>query len=431
MEGRTIVDTIADNAAMGAMVIGGRPVKPDAVDLRWVSAILYKNQTVEETGVAAGVLDHPANGVHWLANKIAAHGDALKAGDIILAGSFTRPLWAYQGRHRPRRLRTPRECDMPLRIDDTFRDALPHQQRDARPPAGRDVGVLRQPADRRALRRIRPGLAAGGRRAQPQRARIHPRPAPGHPRLPGPDAGPAAGQRHRGDQAVPGPRRAEPADPHGQLGRRGRSRGGRHPLPAARRPRRRLGPGPGRPLEPGPGLPRPGQRTPSASPSRSNPPPQSKQSRTSSQVDGVDAIFIGPSDLAASMGLLGQQEHPEVRAAVEHCLAAAKAAGKPAGVNAFNPDTAQHYLDNGADFILVGADVALLARGSEALAAKFIQTARRRNPRPATDQLPASAAGQSARRRSADARVAYELFTITFLLMTRQHRPRRGLPAGQ
>ena len=53
-------------------------------------------------------------------------------------------------------------------------------------------------------------------------------------------------------------------------------------------------------------------------------------------VDGVDGIFLGPSDLAASMGLLGQQEHPEVRAAVEHCLAAAKAAGKPAGVNAFN-----------------------------------------------------------------------------------------------
>ncbi len=90
------------------------------------------------------------------------------------------------------------------------------------------------------------------------------------------------------------------------------------------------------------------------------------------KVDGVDAIFVGPSDLAASMGLLGQQEHPEVRAAVEHCLAAAKAAGKPAGVNAFNPDTAHHYLDNGANFILVGADVALLARGSEALAAAFV-----------------------------------------------------------
>ncbi|MCU1532418.1 MAG: 2-oxo-hepta-3-ene,7-dioic acid hydratase [Arthrobacter sp.] len=97
MDGRTVVDTIADNAAMGAMVVGGNPVRPDAVDLRWVSAILYKNQTVEETGVAAGVLDHPAAGVHWLANKLAAHGDGMKAGEIILAGSFTRPLWVYQG----------------------------------------------------------------------------------------------------------------------------------------------------------------------------------------------------------------------------------------------------------------------------------------------------------------------------------------------
>jgi 4-hydroxy-2-oxoheptanedioate aldolase len=91
------------------------------------------------------------------------------------------------------------------------------------------------------------------------------------------------------------------------------------------------------------------------------------------KVDGVDAVFVGPSDLAASMGLLGQQEHPEVRAAVEHCLAAAKAAGKPAGVNAFAPATARAYLDAGASFILVGADVALLARGSEALAAEYVQ----------------------------------------------------------
>lgn len=91
------------------------------------------------------------------------------------------------------------------------------------------------------------------------------------------------------------------------------------------------------------------------------------------KVDGVDAVFVGPSDLAASMGLLGQQEHPEVRAAVEHCLSAAKAAGKPAGVNAFNPATAEHYLAHGAAFILVGADVALLARGSEALAARFVK----------------------------------------------------------
>jgi 4-hydroxy-2-oxoheptanedioate aldolase len=92
-------------------------------------------------------------------------------------------------------------------------------------------------------------------------------------------------------------------------------------------------------------------------------------------VDGVDAIFIGPSDLAASMGYLGQQEHPEVVAAVERCLAAAKAAGKPAGVNAFVESTARRYIEAGARFVLVGADVAILARSSEELAARFSSVA--------------------------------------------------------
>lgn len=97
MEGRTIVDTISDNAAMGAMVYGGNPVAPDAVDLRWVSALLYRNETIEDTGVAAAVLNHPAMGVAWLANKLHAHDEQLAAGDIILAGSFTKPMWVYPG----------------------------------------------------------------------------------------------------------------------------------------------------------------------------------------------------------------------------------------------------------------------------------------------------------------------------------------------
>lgn len=97
MQGRTIVDTIADNAAMGAMVVGGRPVAVDALDLRWVSALLYRNETIEESGVAAAVLDHPARGVAWLANKLAQHGTRIEAGEIILAGSFTRPMWVERG----------------------------------------------------------------------------------------------------------------------------------------------------------------------------------------------------------------------------------------------------------------------------------------------------------------------------------------------
>ncbi|MDQ0895311.1 2-keto-4-pentenoate hydratase [Agromyces ramosus] len=97
MPGRTIVDTISDNAAMGAMVIGSRPVKVDEVDLRWVSALLSRNDTIEESGVAAAVLGHPALGVAWLANKLAQHGQGLGAGEIILAGSFTRPMWVERG----------------------------------------------------------------------------------------------------------------------------------------------------------------------------------------------------------------------------------------------------------------------------------------------------------------------------------------------
>ena len=97
LEGRTIVDTISDNAAMGAMVVGGTPVKPDAVDLRWVSALLSRNQVIEESGVAAAVLNHPANGVAWLANKLHPFGASLEPGQVILGGSFTRPVAARAG----------------------------------------------------------------------------------------------------------------------------------------------------------------------------------------------------------------------------------------------------------------------------------------------------------------------------------------------
>ena len=94
---RKVFDTISDFAANAGVVLGGRPVRPDAVDLRWVGAMLFKNGVIEETGLAAGVLNHPATGVAWLANKIAPHGEGLKAGDVVLAGSFTRPTTAVAG----------------------------------------------------------------------------------------------------------------------------------------------------------------------------------------------------------------------------------------------------------------------------------------------------------------------------------------------
>lgn len=94
---RKVFDTISDFAANAGIIMGGRPVRPMDVDLRWVGALLHKNGVIEETGLAAGVLNHPANGVAWLANKIAPYGEQLNAGDVVLAGSFTRPVSAQPG----------------------------------------------------------------------------------------------------------------------------------------------------------------------------------------------------------------------------------------------------------------------------------------------------------------------------------------------
>ena len=94
---RKVFDTIADNAANAGLVLGGRPVRPLEVDLRWVSALLYRNGVIEESGVAAAVLNHPANGVAWLANALHRFGETLEPGQVILGGSFTRPVAARQG----------------------------------------------------------------------------------------------------------------------------------------------------------------------------------------------------------------------------------------------------------------------------------------------------------------------------------------------
>jgi 2-oxo-hept-3-ene-1,7-dioate hydratase len=94
---RKIFDTVADNGAAAGLVLGGRPVGPLATDLRWVGGIMYRNSEIEETGLAAGVLGHPALGVAWLANKLGQHGVALEAGHLVLAGSFTRVVFAQKG----------------------------------------------------------------------------------------------------------------------------------------------------------------------------------------------------------------------------------------------------------------------------------------------------------------------------------------------
>lgn len=89
---RKVFDTISDNAANAGIICGGRKVGPREVDLRWVGALGERNGVVEETGLAAGVLGHPAIGVAWLAKRFAQQGMQLEAGQIVLSGSFTRPI---------------------------------------------------------------------------------------------------------------------------------------------------------------------------------------------------------------------------------------------------------------------------------------------------------------------------------------------------
>jgi 2-oxo-hept-3-ene-1,7-dioate hydratase len=94
---RKVFDTISDNAANAGIILGGKKVNPREVDLPWCGAILRQNDAVEETGLAAGVQGHPAIGVAWLAMKLAPWGEKLEAGEVVLAGSFTRPVAAKKG----------------------------------------------------------------------------------------------------------------------------------------------------------------------------------------------------------------------------------------------------------------------------------------------------------------------------------------------
>jgi 2-oxo-hept-3-ene-1,7-dioate hydratase len=94
---RSIVDTISDNAANAGIVTGGRAMRPDGFDPRWAGAIVMRNAEVEETGLGAGVLNQPARGVAWLANRLGQYGQSIEAGQIVLSGSFIRPVEARPG----------------------------------------------------------------------------------------------------------------------------------------------------------------------------------------------------------------------------------------------------------------------------------------------------------------------------------------------
>ncbi|MDQ7069158.1 MAG: 2-oxo-hepta-3-ene-1,7-dioic acid hydratase [Rhodobacterales bacterium] len=94
---RIITDTIADNAANAGIVLGREKHAIDAFDLRWVGAIVAANNTVEETGLGAGVLNDPIEGIVWLARRMAQYNQRIEPGQVILSGSFIRPIEAPSG----------------------------------------------------------------------------------------------------------------------------------------------------------------------------------------------------------------------------------------------------------------------------------------------------------------------------------------------
>ena len=96
---RTIIDTVADNAANAGIVLGEARHPIDAFDLRWVGAVVKRDGVVEETGIGAGVLDDPVTGILWLVHRLAAYGQGIEPGQVVLSGSFIRPVEAPPGSH--------------------------------------------------------------------------------------------------------------------------------------------------------------------------------------------------------------------------------------------------------------------------------------------------------------------------------------------
>jgi 2-oxo-hept-3-ene-1,7-dioate hydratase len=94
---RKVYDTISDNAANAGVVLGPQKHAIDNFDLRWVGAITSRNGEVEETGLGAGVLNDPVESVVWLARRMAQYGQSIEPGQIILSGSFIRPVECPSG----------------------------------------------------------------------------------------------------------------------------------------------------------------------------------------------------------------------------------------------------------------------------------------------------------------------------------------------
>ncbi|SFJ80052.1 2-oxo-hept-4-ene-1,7-dioate hydratase [Celeribacter neptunius] len=94
---RVIFDTVSDNAANGGIVLGPQRHAPEAFDLRWVGAILSKNDEVVSTGLGAAVLNDPVMGIVWLSERMSQYGQRIEVGQVVLAGSFIAPIECPSG----------------------------------------------------------------------------------------------------------------------------------------------------------------------------------------------------------------------------------------------------------------------------------------------------------------------------------------------
>jgi 4-hydroxy-2-oxoheptanedioate aldolase len=315
------------------MVLGTVHKRPDEIDLRWVPGVLSRNGEIEETGVAAGVLGHPPRASRG--SRTSSTSTArLEAGEIILAGSFTRPMWVSRG--------------------DEVRATMGRWE--SSNAASSEPDVPRPPGRAR-----RPAIGMWACTGSPLVTEIAAGSGldwlliDGARRTPGHAAGAAAGvaayrsaararaggtTRHikqvldLGAQNILVPMVSSADEAAAAVAAT------RYPPAGVR--------GVGSALARGPLEPRRRYLANAAHVSvtvQIETAAASMRAAEIAAVDGVDAVFVGPSDLAASLGLLGQQTHPDVIAAVEQVFAAVTAAGKPVGVNAFDPAVAQSYIE--------------------------------------------------------------------------------------
>lgn len=366
---RKVFDTISDNAANAGVILGGRPIKPDELDLRWISALMYRNGVIEETGVAAGVLNHPANGVAWLANKLAPYDVQLEAGQIILGGSFTRRFRRVRATPSTSITATWVPLAAALFKERTMENSFKAALKAGRPQIGLWLGLSSSYSAELLAGAGFDWLLIDGEHAPnnvqtvlTQLQAIAPYPSQPVVRPSWNDPVQIKQLLDVGTQTllVPMVQNADEA--------REAVRATRYP-PAGIR----------------------GVGSALARASRWNRIPDYLQKANDQmcvlvqietreamknlpqilEVEGVDGVFIGPADLSADMGYAGNPQHPEVQAAIEQAIVQIREAGKAPGILIANEQLAKRYLELGALFVAVGVDTTLLARAAEALAARF------------------------------------------------------------